>query len=64
MLKICDTVIIKPFSIIFSNFIYQSMFPDTWKKLNICPIHKKSNKQVINNYRQVSLSPICGKIFE
>ena len=39
MLKICNTVIIEPLSITFNNFIYQSMFPDIWKKSNICPIH-------------------------
>ena len=42
----------------------QSMFPDIWEKLNICPIHKKGDKQTINNYMPVSLLPICGKLFE
>ena len=59
MLKICDTAIVEPLSIIFNNCINQSMFPDIWKQSNICPIHKKGDKQIINNYR-----PICGKIFE
>ena len=40
------------------------MFPDIWKRLNICPIHKKGDKKIINNYRPVSLLPIHGKIFE
>ena len=64
MLKICDTAIVEPFSIIFSYSINQSMFPDIWKNLNIYPIHKKEDKQIINNYRSVSLLPMCGKIFE
>ena len=64
MLKICDTAIVEPRSIIFNNWINQSMFPDIWKKLNICPIHKKGDKEIINNYRPVSFLPICGKIFE
>ena len=64
MLKICDLAIIKPLSMIFRNCINNSTFPDLWKKSNICPIHKKGNKQIINNYRPVSLLPICGKIFE
>ena len=34
------------------------------KKTNIIPVHKKSDKQIIDNYRPVSLLPICGKIFE
>ena len=31
---------------------------------NVVPIHKKSDKQILKNYRPVSLLPICGKIFE
>ena len=41
MLKICDTAILEQLSITFNNCINQSMFPDIWKKSNICPIHKK-----------------------
>ena len=40
------------------------MFPDIWKRSNICHIHKKGDKQIINNYSPVSLLPICGKKFE
>ena len=47
----------------YSKYI-QSIFPDIWKRSNICPIHKKGDKQIINNCRPVSLLPICGKIFE
>ena len=28
------------------------------------PVHKKSDKQILKNYRPVSLLPICGKVFE
>ena len=31
---------------------------------NVVPIHKKKDKNLIQNYRPVSLLPICGKIFE
>ena len=31
---------------------------------NIVPILKKGDKQVLKNYRPVSLLPICEKIFE
>ena len=63
MLKICDSAIVKPLTILFKNCISQGIFPDNWKKSNICPIHKKGDKQVVNNYRPMSLLPICGKIF-
>ena len=34
------------------------------KKRNVVPVHKKDDKQVLKNYRSVSLLPIRGKIFE
>ena len=39
-------------------------FPKEWKEANIIPVHKKGDKQLITNYRPVSLLPICGKVFE
>ena len=39
-------------------------FPSEWKKANVVPVHKKGNKQTLENYRPVSLLPICSKIFE
>ena len=63
MLKTCDLAIIKPLLIIFRSCISHSICPDPWKKSNICPIHKKVDKQ-INNYRPVSLLLIYGKVFE
>ena len=34
------------------------------EKANVVQIHEKGDKQLIENYRQVSLLTICGKIFE
>ena len=31
---------------------------------NVVPIHKRDDKQNVENYRPVSLLPIFGKIFE
>ena len=41
-----------------------SIYPDIWKLANVTPIFKKGDKQLIKNYRPISLLPICGKIFE
>ena len=41
-----------------------SLFPFERKKENIVPIHKKSDKENIKNYRLVSLLPICGNLYE
>ena len=31
---------------------------------NVVPVHKKNDKQILKNYRPVSLLPICRKVFE
>ena len=42
MIKICDSALVKPLSIIFSNCL--RTFPYIWKKSNVIPIHKKNDK--------------------
>ena len=64
MINICDSALAKPLSIIFNNCIKTEIFPYTWKKSNVIPVHEKNDKQLINNYRPVSLLPIFGKMFE
>ena len=57
--------VVKPLSIIFKNCIDNGIFPDICKKSNIILVHKKqTDKQIIDNYRPISLLPICGKIFK
>ena len=64
MLKICGSTIYRPLEIIFKEALSTGLFPSEWKKGSIVPIHKKGDKQVLKNYRPVSLLPICGKVFE
>ena len=64
MLKICGNSIYKPFQLIFRSCIENGKFPYEWKKADVVSVHKKGNKQAMENYRPVYLLPICGKIFE
>ena len=64
MIKICDQSIVKHLSIIYQNYVNTGTFPDIWKKSNIVPVHKESDKEIVNNYRPVSLLPVCRKILE
>ena len=64
MIKICDQSIVKPLSIIYQNCLNTGTFPDIWKKSNIVSVHKKGDRQIVNNYRPVSLLPVCRKILE
>ena len=64
MLNLSQKSILKPLKLIFKNCLRTRLFPDQWEKANVVPIHKKGDKQLIENYRPVSLLPICGKVFE
>ena len=58
----CDKTLVYPLKLIFKVFIQEDVFPDCWKKANIVPIHEKESKNLLKNYRQISLLPIFGKI--
>ena len=64
MLLLCDDSVVLPLSLIFKNILNSSQYPDMWKVANVTPIFKKDDKQLVKNYRPISLLPICGKIFE
>ena len=34
------------------------------EKANVILVHKKESKNLLTNYRPISLLPVCGKIFE
>ena len=56
--------IVQPLSLIFRGCIDTGIYPDSWKRSNIVPVHKKRGKQIVNNYRPVPLLPIYSKIVE
>ena len=62
MLKICGNSICRPLELKFNNFLPHGIFPSDWKTSNIVPVHKKSDKQLLKDYRHISLLPICRKI--
>ena len=61
MIKQCGNSICKPLSIIFKDCLSEGKFPHEWKKANVVPVHKKGNKQSLENYRPISLLPIAAK---
>ena len=64
MIKICGKSICNPLRRIFEECLCTGSYPQEWKKGNIVPIYKKGDKQLLKNYRPVSLLPILGKILE
>ena len=64
MVKICGESLVKPLFNIFQFSLETGNFPSNWKKGNIVLVHKKGNRNLINNCRPVSLSRIFSKIYE
>ena len=64
IIKICNDSISKPLYIIFKNCLTKGHFPNKWKTANAIPVHKKKERNLIQNHRPVSLLPICEQIFE
>ena len=62
MIELCGENITLPLNIIFKNIIDTGIFPTVWKSANVTPVHKKDSKQIINNYRPISLLPLFLKM--
>ena len=64
MIKACGNLISFPLKLIFKSMINEGVFPEDWKKGNVVPIHKKESRNLIKNYRPISLLLIFSKVFE
>ena len=60
----CGSSVCRPLQIIYKSCLARGKFPQEWKKVNVVPVHKKNDKQLVKNYCPIALLPICGKIFE
>ena len=59
LLKICDSSIVRPLSIIFKNCLQIRSFPNNWKKSNVVPIHKNQTHVKIVQHTSEFLFDIC-----
>ena len=64
MLHICDSSALLPLKLIFQNILETSIYPNIWKLVNVTHIFKKDDRQLVKNYRPISLLPIFAKLFE
>ena len=56
MIQLCGDSITLPLTL-FSKFSLRNGTPDTWKMANIISVHKKEEKNILENYRPISLLP-------
>ena len=56
--------IIEPVTNIINKSLSTGIIPNQQKIAKVIPIHKQSDKKLLNNYRPISLLPAFSKIFE
>ena len=69
VLKNCAMSISYPLTILFNICFRTCSLPDEWKTANVVLVHKKGNKNCVENYRPISLllrpiTSVVSKIFE
>ena len=63
-IKLASFSLVKPLTKLFNLSLNKGKVPKLWKQANVVPIHKKDSKQILANYRPVSLLSILGKMME
>ena len=49
---------------IFNLSISSGIFPDEWKIAKVLPIYKSGPRNVLENYRPISILPVVAKVLE
>lgn len=64
ILKICGSSVCKPLEITLQSCLENGTFPSEWRKINIIPVRKKNDEQLLKKYCPISLPPICATVIE
>jgi len=64
ILKAIQNHIVKPLTFIFNVCLKQGIFPNKFKTAIIKPLYKSGNKDLVSNYRPISMMYNFSKIFE
>ena len=62
-MKDAADIIASPLSHVFDMSLTQGAFPDNMKIAKVTPVFKKGEKDILGNYRPISVLPLLGKIF-
>ena len=64
LLKEISTLIAEPLSLIINHSLRTGIFPSKLKIAKVIPLHKKNEKDLLDNYRPISLLLSISKVFE
>ena len=64
LFKRLKATLIKPLCTFFNHIIQFGAIPCSWKVANVTPIFKKGSSTDPGNYRPISITAVCCKIFE
>jgi hypothetical protein len=64
MLREAAPAIAEPLSNLFNLSLLNHKVPTAWKRANVVPIHKKNSRNIVDNYRPISLLSCVGKLME
>ena len=64
LLKNCAASFANPLTIMFNTSYVSGIIPEEWKLASVVPVHKKGEKDNVENYRPISLTSLVMKVFE
>ena len=64
VIKLYTNSVVHLLTFMFQNSMVAGTFATQWKRASIVPNLKENGKQIVSNYRPVSLLPVCSKIFQ
>jgi hypothetical protein len=64
LLKAGNPVLSKVLCILFNKSLLSGNVPKSWKIKRVSPLHKGNDRDIMDNYRPISIMPIAMKVFE
>ena len=64
ILRACVKELCFPLAHLFNLSLRTGKMPTLWKSANITEIHKRDSRELVTNYRSISLLPIPAKCFK
>ena len=64
LLKAAAPAIAKSLTLLFNESLNSGKFPSEWKMALVTPVPKSGDKQLVSNYRPISVLPAIAKVFE